>query len=125
MTSTKIGHDYEQKLRGITQENEQLSRRLHQYDTKLNYANKQIQRLNSVIRSKVEEGNSYDSKVRSLFDQNENLNRRLQELTVANRKISEYDGKITILSQEIERLNMTLKTKLGEIHNLEEKCRNR
>ena len=47
------------------------------------------------------------------------------ELTNSNRKIAEYDNKITVLSQEIERLNGILKTKIGEIHNLEEKCINR
>ena len=53
------------------------------------------------------------------------MNRKIRELTDANRKIAEYDNKITVLSQEIERLNGILKTKLGEIHNLDEKCRSR
>ena len=32
------------------------------------------------------------------------MNRKIRELTDANRKIAEYDNKITVLSQEIERL---------------------
>ena len=60
-----------------------------------------------------------------MHDENEGLSRKMQELSNSNRKIAEYEGKISILSQEIERLNGILKSKLAEISNSEEKCRSR
>jgi uncharacterized small protein (DUF1192 family) len=53
-----------------------------------------------------------ESKLKSTYQDNENLNRKIQELANANRKITEYDSKIKILSQEIERLNTILKNKI-------------
>ena len=37
----------------------------------------------------------------------------------ANRKIAEYENRIALLSQEIERLNMNLRTKVEENKQLE------
>lgn len=39
-----------------------------------------------------------------------------------NRKIGEYDNKIALLSQEIERLNGLLRAKVEDISSLEKKC---
>lgn len=61
-------------------------------------------------------------KIRSLVQENEGLGRRLQEITSMNRKIGEYDNKIALLSQEIERLNGLLRVKVEDISNLEKKC---
>ena len=55
---------------------------------------------------------SLEAKVRSLASENNELTRRLQELSNANRKIAEYDNKIALLSQEIERLNGVLRGKV-------------
>lgn len=55
---------------------------------------------------------SLEAKVRSLASENNELTRRLQELSNANRKIAEYDSKIALLSQEIERLNGVLRGKV-------------
>lgn len=57
-------------------------------------------------------------KIRSLIQENEGLGRRLQEITSMNRKIAEYDNKIALLSQEIERLNGLLRVKVEDISNL-------
>lgn len=51
------------------------------------------------------------------------MNRKIQELANANRKITEYDGKIMILSQEIDRLNIILKNKVEEISSLESRTK--
>lgn len=64
-----------------------------------------------------------ESKLRSTYQDNENLNRKIQELANANRKITEYDGKIMILSQEIDRLNIILKNKVEEISSLESRTK--
>ena len=52
-----------------------------------------------VVKSKIEEINNYDGRVRSISDEKEAMNRKIRELTDANRKIAEYDNKITVLSQ--------------------------
>ena len=40
-----------------------------------------------------------------------------------NRKVAEYESKLTLLSQEVERLNGNLRNKLDEISSLEQKNR--
>jgi len=40
-----------------------------------------------------------------MFQENEDLRRRLVDSGDSNRRIAEYENKIALLSQEIERLN--------------------
>ena len=54
-------------------------------------------------------------KVRGLTQDNEELRRRLNDLGEANRKIAEYENRIALLTQEIERLNGNLRTKVDEV----------
>ncbi len=52
-------------------------------------------------------------------NENEDLKRRLQEVGGdASRKISEYENKIALLSQELERLNGVIERKNNEIRAL-------
>ena len=91
--------EFEQKLRMLTQGNDELERRCQEYESKLTYAGRENEHLNGVIKSKIEEINNYDARVRSMLDEHETLNRKNQELINSNRKIAEFDNKITILSQ--------------------------
>ena len=68
---------------------------------------------------KVDENSSLEMKVRSLTQDNEELRRRLNDLGEANRKIAEYENRIALLSQEIERLNGNLRSKVEENNQLE------
>lgn len=51
------------------------------------------------------------------------MRRRLSDLADANRKVAEYENKLTLISQEVERLNGNLRNKLDEISSLEQKNR--
>ena len=37
----------------LTQSNEEVERRCHEFDTKLSYANREIEHLQTVIKSKI------------------------------------------------------------------------
>jgi predicted RNase H-like nuclease (RuvC/YqgF family) len=50
--------------------------------------------------------------------ENEELKRRVLELQNSNKKNAEYESKIALLSQEIERLNSVLEKKNNEISSL-------
>ena len=43
------------------------------------------------------------------------MRRRLSDLSEANRKIAEYENKIALLTQEIDRLNGNLRMKSEEV----------
>ena len=51
------------------------------------------------------------------------MRRRLQELSDITRKVSEYENRIALMSQEIERLNGTLRIKVDEISGWDNKYR--
>jgi len=65
----------------------------------------------------------YESRVRQTQQENDELRRRLQELGDANRKLAEYDNRIALLSQEIERLNTMLRSKVEELSGWESRFR--
>lgn len=48
----------------------------------------------------------------------EELKKRLQDSSMVNRKIPEYENKLAMMSQEIERLNSVIEKKNAEIKNL-------
>lgn len=51
------------------------------------------------------------------------MRRRLQELADVNRKLAEYENRIALMSQEIERLNGALRTRVEELSSWESKFR--
>jgi len=52
-------------------------------------------------------------------NENEELKRRLQEMGDMGRKVSEYENRIAMLSQEIERLNAVIEGKNRDIGGLQ------
>ena len=48
------------------------------------------------------------------------MKRRLQDTTTINKKVPEYENKIALLSQEVERLNGIIDKKNTEIKGLRE-----
>ena len=46
---------------------------------------------------------------RVVCNENEELKKKIQELMNSNKKIADYENKVAMLSQEIERLNYVLK----------------
>ena len=57
-------------------------------------------------------------RLKQALQENDELKRRLQELSDVNRKVAEYENRIALMAQEIERLGSTLKSKNEEIDGL-------
>jgi uncharacterized small protein (DUF1192 family) len=51
-------------------------------------------------------------RLKQALQENDELKRRLQELSDVNRKVAEYENRIALMAQEIERLNGNLKSKV-------------
>ena len=66
---------------------------------------------------------TYESRITQVTNENEDLRRRLQELNDVNRKLAEYENRIALMSQEIERLNNTLRLKVEESNGFEKRVR--
>lgn len=84
-----------------------------------------------MLKKKVAENDEYKrrlgeyeyefKKVETYKRENEDLRSKFSD---SIRKNSEYENKIALFSQEIERLNLILKRKVSEIDGLEESVRN-
>ena len=61
----------------MTQENEQLTRVIEEYDRKINMANQEIERLSQTLRIKSEEINNSENRSRNLQVEIENLRRKI------------------------------------------------
>jgi prefoldin subunit 5 len=59
----------------------------------------EIERLNSVLRSKVEEITNLDARCRQIQAENEQITKRLREATETARRVPEYEGKMALLGQ--------------------------
>lgn len=77
----------------------------------------EIERLNTVVRGKVEELGAAEGRLRQANGEVEALTKRLRDSSEVSRRVPEYESKIAILSQEIERLSGLLKGKVEEVHN--------
>ena len=66
---------------------------------------------------------TYESRITQVTNENEDPRRRLQELNDVNRKLAEYENRIALMSQEIERLNNTLRLKVEESNGFEKRVR--
>ncbi len=56
--------------------------------------------------------------------ESEDLRRRIKDLSDSNRKLSDYESKLQLAGQEIDRLNQVLKSKSDEANTLDSKLRN-
>lgn len=57
-------------------------------------------------------------------EENNELRKAVWELSDSNRRLSEYESKMTLLSQEVERLNGNLRMKSDELAVVEGNLRN-
>ena len=60
----------------------------------------------------------YESSIDNLKKENEDLRRRLQDAGDLGRRISEYENKLAVTSQEMDRLNQIIRTKTEENQKL-------
>jgi uncharacterized protein YpmS len=60
----KQGQEVTARLRIVTQENEQNARRVQEYESRMLQISGEIERLNTVLRSKMEETTNIDARYR-------------------------------------------------------------
>lgn len=137
-------------LKRRLQELQDGNRKLGEYELRMTKLTQEIERLNGVLKQKVEENDhlrksqgelelkysqewqskltNYESRIRQstmdrdnfeikykqLVQEYEETRRRLAELSDLNRKLAEYENRIALMSQEIERLNGALRQKAEE-----------
>ena len=121
----------EANLRSVQQENDGLKRRNSEYEvtitreweTKILRYTQELDDYKNRAGRMGQENDDLRNQIHRLSQENEELRRRLNDLGDVNRKVSDYENKITLLSQEIERLNGNLRLKLDENGNLEREYR--
>jgi chromosome segregation ATPase len=64
--------------------------------------------------------NKLTNELKITCNENEELKKRLQDSSLTNKKLNEYESKVALLSQEIERLNGVIDKKNSEIKGLRE-----
>ena len=91
----------------------------------------EVDRLNHVLDRQIKDNNALNQRLTEsqqararLTQEIEENRRRLRDIKDLEMKISEYENKIAILTQQIERLNMNLKKKLGDADDSQKKYRN-
>ena len=122
----------------------EANRKISEYENRIALLSQEIERLNMNLRNKVDEnktlsqevegsrrrGGEYEvtiqewqTKYTRITQDNEELRRRLTDLGEVNRKVSEYENRMMMLSQELERVNSNLKMKVDENSSLEMRLR--
>lgn len=119
---------FQDNIASLTQENDELKRRLQQFEKVRQGANSLAQQ-NEALKRRVEGYESsyttYEIEVKKRFasfeqnnallnKENEELRRKLQEASELNRKLAEYESRLAILSQELERVTNGLNAKMQE-----------
>lgn len=79
--------------------------------------------MNGVLRGKIEDLANTEAKLKQVINENEQLSKRLRETTETARRVPEYESKIAMLGQEIERLNGLLRMRGDELTSAESKLR--
>ena len=123
MEINKQGQEINSRFRIVSQENEQNVRRVQEYETRMSQISGEIERLNGVLRGKIEDLANTEAKLKQVMNENEQLNKRLRETTDTARRVPEYESKLAILGQEIERLNGLLRARGDELTSTEGKLR--
>jgi chromosome segregation ATPase len=118
-----------------------LQRELNAYQEQISANNQESETYKIKIQKLLAENNSLGDEIRGAQEnmrlsagtiskltnelkitcnENEELKRRLQDTTTVSKKLPEYENKIAMLSQEIERLNGVLDKRNSEIKGLKE-----
>lgn len=115
---------FEKKVRSLDDENDQLRRSQNELEYKFTQEwQSKITSYESRIRQSSLDRDGVESRLKQALQENEEMRRRLQELSDITRKVSEYENRIALMSQEIERLNGTLRIKVDEISGWDNKYR--
>ena len=113
---------YEKRLKTLDDENERLRRSQSELEFKYSQEwQSKITTYESRIRQSNQDREGIEVRMKQIGQENEELRRRLQELGDVNRKVAEYENRIALMSQEIERLNVALRGKMEELSGWENK----
>lgn len=135
-----------QELSFKTGNQAELERRISDSDNRLNSVGQELERLNRQLQAKNAENIEIINKLRNsesetnrftieikeitrrltivteekdaLFRENQDFQRRLGNASVQEKQVVEYQNKIVMLSQEVERLNHLLRTKTEEAQSI-------
>lgn len=91
-----------------------LSRKSNDYQKLINDLSGEVQRLNEVLRTKLQECSILEGKLHQLAAERDRLQAALQSEGGNRSKLEDYENKFALISLEIERLNGGLKNKVQE-----------
>jgi chromosome segregation ATPase len=96
---------YKQKIQKLLSENKQLGDEVNNAQENLRLSANTVSKLNNELKI--------------VCNENEELKRRFQELgSDASKKIAEYENRVAMMGQELERLNGVIERKNNEIRAL-------
>lgn len=103
----------------ITKKNAQeraneLSKKCTDYQKLINDLSGEIQRLNEILRTKLQEVSILENKMQYLAGEKHRLDNELHQHGDKDSKIEDYENKFALISLEVERLNNNLKMKVQQ-----------
>ena len=98
---------YGDKINKLSSENKMLSDDVREGQEKLRISTSQTSKI-------MNEFNEVKLRIEQITIENEQYKRRLQDAGELSRRVADYEHKISALSQEIERLNVTLEGRTQE-----------
>ena len=114
----------EKRVRAAEEENERLRRGQSELEFKYGQEwQSKITTYESRIRQSNQDREGLEARLRQAAQEAEELRRRLQELGEVSRRVAEYENRVALMSQEIERLNGALRGKVDELSSWEGKWR--
>jgi chromosome segregation ATPase len=97
-----------------------LSRKSNDYQKLINDLSGEVQRLNEVLRTKLQECSILENKSHQLAAERDRLQAALLSEGNNRSKLEDYENKFALISLEIERLNSGLKNKIQEKNEVEQ-----
>lgn len=101
-----------QLLRSRNEEFDRMTRQIKEFEMTVNQNN---QKVEVEVKNKYAQ---YESALNALSRENEELKKRLNDAGDLGKRITEYENKLVLAAQEMERLNLILKNKNDEIVRL-------
>lgn len=98
----------------------ELAKKCTEYQKLINELSGEIQRLNEILRTKLQELSILENKLQYLGGENQRLEAELHQHGDKDSKIEDYENKFALISLEVERLNNNLKVKVQQGAEMEQ-----
>lgn len=99
--SGKQGAEATSRVKQLSFDNEQLQRRLQEYESKMGFISAEVERLNGVLRGKVDELAATEARLRQSQAENDQLSKRFKDSSDVAKRIPEYEAKLGQVGQEV------------------------